>query len=234
MKNKFKCTLLSLLLISNCFADNLDSSLVIDSRIKTFVYSENEVFPIVLTYGYQTSIEFMDDEVIQTYSIGNNFAWQISPSNQTLFIKPLEENINTNMTVITNKRRYYFELYSNLSNGSPDEETAYVIRFFYPGGSNNLIPQKILPDKQDIPINSYNFNYVISPSNSEIILACDNGVSTMFKLANPSTVNNIIMNNGKKIQVQGYMKGDYLIVNNIGKSFQITLNNKNYTVSAQQ
>ena len=84
----------------------------IDSRIKTFIYSENEIFRIVINYGYQTSVEFAEGEEIQTISVGNNFAWQLTPVGRRLFIKPLEENILTNMTILTNKRVYQFEVQS--------------------------------------------------------------------------------------------------------------------------
>ncbi|MDJ1407606.1 MAG: hypothetical protein MRQ13_04430 [Candidatus Midichloria sp.] len=46
----------------------MDKPIATDSRIRTFVYSQNEVFGIVVHYGYQTNIEFADGEEIQTIS----------------------------------------------------------------------------------------------------------------------------------------------------------------------
>lgn len=121
-----------------------------DSRIKTFVYSANEVFPIVLHYGYQMAIEFGEGEVIQTYSIGNSYILQLSTVGRILFIKPLEDNIMTNMTVITNKRQYYLEIRSkDLMDGSYDAELAYVVRFFYPE-TDNLKNNKTVMNVNDI------------------------------------------------------------------------------------
>jgi type IV secretion system protein VirB9 len=68
-------------------ADN--KPIAMDSRIKTFIYSENEVFRLVVHYGYQTSIEFADGEEIQTISVGNNYAWQLTPVGRRLFIKAI-------------------------------------------------------------------------------------------------------------------------------------------------
>lgn len=112
----------------------LDTSPVItDSRIKTFVYNENDVYAVKTHYGYQSNIEFGRHERIRTVSVGDRVGWQVVPAGRRLFIKSLEENGHTNMTVVTNKRAYQFDLRSS---GRvplrPNEELVYVIRFFYP------------------------------------------------------------------------------------------------------
>ncbi len=104
-----------------------------DSRVKTFVYSENDVFTILTHYGYQSNIEFAKNESIKTVSVGDRIAWQVIPSGRRLFIKALEENANTNMTVVTNKRAYQFDLRASGQQPlQPNEELVYVVRFFYP------------------------------------------------------------------------------------------------------
>ncbi len=104
-----------------------------DSRVKTFVYSENDVFTILTHYGYQSNIEFAKNESIKTVSVGDRIGWQVIPSGRRLFIKALEENANTNMTVVTNKRAYQFDLRASGQQPlQPNEELVYVVRFFYP------------------------------------------------------------------------------------------------------
>ena len=109
-----------------------DAPITTDRRIQTYVYSENEVFKLVIHYGYQTSIEFATGEQVKTISMGDNFAWKITPSGRRLFVKPLQENVHTNMTIITNKRTYQFDLFSKASTDLDDNELVYVLRFFYP------------------------------------------------------------------------------------------------------
>ncbi len=103
-----------------------------DQRIQTYVYSPSDVFRIMIHHGFQTHVEFALGEEIETVSAGDQFAWQISPVGRRLFIKPLEENVHTNLTVITNKRSYQFEVASlnpdDLTAGTP----AFVVRFYYP------------------------------------------------------------------------------------------------------
>lgn len=104
-----------------------------DSRIKTFVYNANEVFNVTTHYGYQSNIEFGARESIETVSLGDRVGWQIIPSGRRLFIRAMEENAHTNMTVITNQRAYQFDLRSSDADAVfGSEELTYVVRFFYP------------------------------------------------------------------------------------------------------
>jgi len=104
-----------------------------DSRIKTFVYNPNEVFSITTHYGYQSNVEFGPKETIDTISVGDRVAWQIIPAGRRLFIRSMEENARTNMTVVTNQRAYQFDLRSSSADAVfGSEELTYVVRFFYP------------------------------------------------------------------------------------------------------
>lgn len=141
-----------------------DSPVAIDSRIKTLIFSENEVFRLVVHYGYQTSIEFQEGEEVQSISVGNNYAWTLTPLGRRLFIKPLEDNILTNMTILTNQRAYQFEIQSKPISNSIDEELVYVVRFFYPGeGFDSKRPDVAFNEVESIPaLKPYNFNYTLT------------------------------------------------------------------------
>lgn len=113
--------------------------IVTDSRIKTFVYNPNEVFTITTHYGYQSNIEFGERETIDTVSVGDRVAWQIIPAGRRIFIRAMEENAHTNMTIVTNLRAYQFDLRSSAADAVfGSEELTYVVRFFYPGESNAM------------------------------------------------------------------------------------------------
>jgi type IV secretion system protein VirB9 len=108
-----------------------------DSRIKTLLFSPNEVFQLTTHYGYQSNIEFGPKETIETISVGDRVGWQISPAGRRLFIRAQEENAHTNMTVITNLRAYQFDLKSSSASAVfGSEELTYVVRFFYPNEEN--------------------------------------------------------------------------------------------------
>ncbi len=99
-----------------------------DARIRTFIYGENDVFKVSTTYGYQTVIELDPKEKIQTISIGNPNIFKIIPSGTRLFIKTMENDQTTNMTVITDKRSYQFELTSALQD---PQDMMYVVKFAF-------------------------------------------------------------------------------------------------------
>lgn len=108
------------------------TAITTDSRIKTFVYNENEVFHITVHYGYITSIEFPKNEDILTIAPGNGYSWKFIKDGQRLFIKSLEGAAQTNVTIITTKHTYQIELESRSPSDGIDEQLVYVVRFFYP------------------------------------------------------------------------------------------------------
>lgn len=119
-----------------------------DSRIKTLVYNANEVYELKFHYGYQSYIEFAGGEEVEMISIGESFAWRLTPAGKRLFVRPLEIGAHTNMTVITNKRTYQFDIASAEYDGRADEELVYIVRFYYPeiGVSLPIPPQLSSPN----------------------------------------------------------------------------------------
>jgi type IV secretion system protein VirB9 len=115
-----------------------------DSRIKTFVYNANEVYNVTTHYGYQSNIEFGPKETIETVSIGDRIGWQVIPAGRRLFIRAMEENAHTNMTIVTNLRAYQFDLRSSSADAVfGSEELTYVVRFFYPEDIANGTPMPV-------------------------------------------------------------------------------------------
>jgi len=115
-----------------CAPAMADVPVYTDSRIKTFIYNEYEIYRLAVHYGFQTNIEFGDGEEVETLSIGDSFAWKVSAVGKRLFIKPLEENIHTNMTILTNRHTYNFEIISVKPGNDINDLLAYVVRFYYP------------------------------------------------------------------------------------------------------
>lgn len=100
-----------------------------DPRIVTRVFDEEQVVAISGKVKVQSTIKFAPDEQIENVAIGDSAAWQVQPNKaQTiLFVKPLAVNAKTNMTVVTDKRTYLFDLVA-----SPRNNPLYVLQFRYP------------------------------------------------------------------------------------------------------
>ena len=118
-------------------------SLTTDNRIKTYIYSPNEVYLLVLHYGFQSNIEFAKGEEIKTITLGDTFAWKITPLENRLFVRALEKNIRTNMTVITNKRTYEFDIVAKELEEGDEKDLVYVIRFFYPENKRRVMRKTV-------------------------------------------------------------------------------------------
>ncbi|WP_165799420.1 TrbG/VirB9 family P-type conjugative transfer protein [Caulobacter zeae] len=102
-----------------------------DPRIRTLPYDPDQVYRLAGVMGFQTMLEFAPDERIENVSIGDSVGWQVTPNKRAnlLFLKPMDRAPATNMTVVTDRRRYVLEL-SVSSGGAAD--ASYVIRFRYP------------------------------------------------------------------------------------------------------
>jgi len=106
-----------------------------DPRMRVAKYAPEEVVELVGDLGYQMSIEFGDGERIENVSIGDAQGWQVTPNRKAslLFLKPIDQAAATNMTVVTNLRRYAFELRVRAHVPAGGERSIiYGLRFDYP------------------------------------------------------------------------------------------------------
>jgi len=120
-------------------SDPLNSS---DKRIQIMPYEETEVYTITTRYGYQTNIVFGPNEEVETISVGDRSPWQIIPSGNRIFIRPMQEDVITNMTVLTNKHSYQFDLKSLAMDIT--EGNIYVAQFAYQKRKSKLSNEALI------------------------------------------------------------------------------------------
>lgn len=239
------------LLATHASAQDFAEPIATDSRIKTLVYNENEVYQIVTNYGFQSNIEFAQSETVETISLGDQIGWQVVPSGRHLFIKALEENGRTNMTVITNRRVYQFDLKARANANSRDEDLAYVIRFYYPNINRNAAPMttEMAPAPAmaaaSVPVPSapvapapamgalqepppmtqaaYNFNYTLAGSSDNAPLKVfDDGRSTYFQFPGGSVPQmSMVDRTGAETPLSPRRVGDYVMVDTVGWQFAL-------------
>ena len=101
-----------------------------DNRIRTLAYDSNEIVRILGKPGIQSTIEFAPDERIENVAVGDSSKWQITPNRRAslLFVKPLAARSRTNMTVVTDRRTYMFDLVA----GDQRSAAIYALKFSYP------------------------------------------------------------------------------------------------------
>ncbi len=100
-----------------------------DRRIQALLYDPAAVVTIVGRPGIQSTIEFAPDERIENVAIGDSAAWQVTPNRRAslLFLKPNAAAARTNMTVVTDRRTYMFDLVAPRRAVTP----LYALRFTY-------------------------------------------------------------------------------------------------------
>ena len=119
-----------------------------DPRIQVVHYVPEEVIELRGTVGFITTIQFGDGERLENIAIGNSLGWQITPNKRAdlLFVKPLPKHPTTNMTVITNLRRYDFRL--KAEEASAAHPPVYGLRFLYPAPE---VPESVVVLKPAAP-----------------------------------------------------------------------------------
>lgn len=112
-----------------------------DSRIRFIDYNPYEVVDVVVHYGFSTHIKFSENESIDKIAMGDKSAWSVGPVKNHLFLKAAKEKADTNMTVVTNKRVYNFELSAHWSqNGAHPvpNDMFFQVNFKYPEEQKRL------------------------------------------------------------------------------------------------
>ena len=108
-----------------------------DHRLVAHFYQAEEVVRIAGKVGVQATIAFGEDEHIENVAIGDSARWQVTPNKRAnmLFIKPQSPRARTNMTVVTDRRSYFFDLVA-----APYQRPLYALRFTYPAAPKAEVP----------------------------------------------------------------------------------------------
>ena len=226
---KKNCILPTAIALSLCFAGGiahaakLPKPLMSDSRVKQVPYDPNQVYELVGTYNYQTSLEFEADEMVKVVAIGDTIAWQTIPFRNRLFLKPVEENADTNLTVITSKRTYYFQLGSTKKTAGQ----SYLVRFIYP--TSRVATYSEFKSNEPAPVagsgaaSEPNINYGFSGDKDAIGLqsVMDDGQFTKFLLKKGADMPQFyrVLPDGTEAMVSKRREGDYVVVERLDSMF---------------
>ncbi len=108
-----------------------------DPRVRVVTYQAQNVVELHTFYGVSTHIAFAPGEIVKWEACGDSAAWDIVDKGNNLFIKPKASHADTNLTVITNRRTYNFELEvlpfpPNSSWAWRSKHLIYQLTFLYP------------------------------------------------------------------------------------------------------
>lgn len=201
----------------------------LDHRVRTIIYQPDEVYKFTGHYRYQSSIEFGQDETIQTISMGDSTAWMLNPSGNRLFLKPIEQDATTNMTLITNKHTYLFELHARDTDDINDPEMTFIVRFIYQDTNDMQTAAKGLDQVPALDIEEnpgkYNFKYTISgPEETAPIRIFDDGEFTYFQFRDKNAEVPAFFwvdGQGNESLINYRTRGDYIVVERVSSKFTL-------------
>lgn len=109
-----KLILLAALLAPHAHAERAPAPGRLDPRVRSVAYHPDQLVTVNTYFGVSTMIRFADNEAIEDKSVdaGDRKAWALKASarRNILFIRPILEHADTNLTVVTDKRVYLFLL----------------------------------------------------------------------------------------------------------------------------
>ncbi|NNM58289.1 MAG: TrbG/VirB9 family P-type conjugative transfer protein [Legionellales bacterium] len=220
-------TFLSLSFVTAGMASNPPRALSSDSRIKVVAYDQNQVVPVQMNLMTNTQFILNQDEHILDVQSGDATAWIMDNHNEPpymFFLKPVIAGSNTNVTVVTDKRIYYFRLVS-----SPDinpRNAAYAVRFIYPDEEKaKMLKEQAATLNLSKDPNAYNWGYSFSGSKNILPLhVFDDGQFTYMQLRPGQPVPAIFaVDNwvGQESVVNFRRQGDYLVIERTAPQFTL-------------
>ena len=205
--------------------------LPVDNRLRVMTYHPNGIHHYIGFYDYQASILLENGETVQTLSMGDTTSWQIVPSGNRIFLKPIASNpkeATTNMLLVTNKRVYHFILEGAEvgEEGINDPNLVFETKFVYPNMDNESLRQF---NKQKGPDLSepekYNFNYTISGAETIAPLRIfDDGEFTFFQFKdiNANIPAFFLVNSDATEALVNYrVTGDYVVIERVTSQFTL-------------
>jgi type IV secretion system protein VirB9 len=102
-----------------------------DPHLQQIDYDSGRIVQLRGSPGFEMMVELSPDEQVQNVAVGDGAAWQVSVNKggDRLFIKPIQPDVETNMTVVTSVRIYSFDL---MSMDGPTADMPYTVQFRYP------------------------------------------------------------------------------------------------------
>jgi type IV secretion system protein VirB9 len=202
-------------------------ALAADSRIQTVDYDPDRIVRLRGQFNIQTMIEFEPSERIENVAVGDALGWQVTPNKRAnkLFVKPVSRGGVTNMTVVTDRRRYAF----SLSVAAP---APWVLRFRYPAP----VLAAVMPPPAPPPVDPSTLNRAYTMTGDAALFPAavwDDGAQTYFQWPAGAALPAIFAVTGKKTEtiVNFVVRGDTLVVQQVASRFMLRLGKASATVT---
>ncbi|MCR5942567.1 conjugal transfer protein TrbG [Ochrobactrum sp. XJ1] len=203
----------------------------LDPRIRSLPYSAEQVFLVTGTYGLVTTILFGADEDITQVVAGDTVSWQIltSADRRSLTLKPMEKDAATNLSVVTTKRTYSFDLRVNDTKAMQNQ--TFKLRFTYPEdaglkGTAELWKQaqdaQRNPNIKNIRRDKVNYDYGFKGSDgAKPLWVFDDGLKTFMKFTGDIPAIFIVDGRRRESLVNYRREADYIVIDKVSRQWTL-------------
>jgi type IV secretion system protein VirB9 len=203
----------------------------VDPRIRTVAYDPDQVVRLTGYFGIQTMLEFAPDERIENVSIGDALGWQVTPNKKAnlLFLKPLDRTAATNMTVVTDRRRYVFELVVAGPKATA-KDLAYVVRFLVPAPA---VVMAAPPPPPTAPVARNAAYSVKGDAAIQPAKVFDDGAATYFAWPAQADLPAVFVVNADGVEglANAVVRNGYLVVDQLAPRFVLRSGKSSLTVT---
>ncbi len=216
------------LAVSGVRAETLPARGVVDSRVRVAAYNVDEVYVLHGYVGYQIDLEFEPGESFVGLGAGDLGALAFVAQDNHLFLKPKSSRVDTNLTVLTNRRHYHFAYVASAEPpDSAEHEVIYALRFTYPppiptpkaAGEPNRVDERLATASAERAPN-LDYWYCGHPSLKPTLVS-DDGVHTRLRFNARSELPAIFVRNddGAESLVNFSIEAGDVIVHRVARRF---------------
>ncbi|NKM26999.1 conjugal transfer protein TrbG [Rhizobium laguerreae] len=203
----------------------------LDPRVRSLPYSAEQVFLVTGTYGMVTTILFGSDEEITQVVAGDTVSWQIltSADRRSLTLKPMEKDASTNLSVVTTRRTYSFDLRVNDSKAIQNQ--TFKLQFTYPEdaglkGTAELWKQaqdaERNPNLKNIRRDKVNYDYGFKGSDAaKPLWVFDDGLKTFMKFTGDIPAIFIVDRKRRESLVNYRREADYIVIDSVSRQWSL-------------
>jgi type IV secretion system protein VirB9 len=186
--------------IEHCLAEVVPAPGSADSRVRVATYDSEQVYRLRGLIGYQIDLEFEPGESFVGLGAGDIEGVSFFGQDNHLFLKPKAPRVATNLTILTNRRRYQIDY----SAGGDREAGAivYAVRFIYPEDASRRLADEAarridsaLDDASTPRPRNVDYWYCGDPS-LRPTAASDDGVHTRIRFAPNADLPAVFVRNG--------------------------------------
>jgi type IV secretion system protein VirB9 len=156
---------------------------LVDSRIRAAPYDSDQVYKVRGFVGYQIDFEFEPGETFVGLGAGDMEGLAYFGQDNHLFLKPKASKVSTNLTVLTNRRRYQIDYTAVPQHPGPDDDVIFALRFTYPPVDRSIgLIDHALGDASAKRLQNRDYWYCGSPT-LRPVAASDDGIHTRIRFA---------------------------------------------------